>query len=78
MKSSFSRIGAKIWNSFPDSDRALPKYKFKDTLRRRLKDTFIQEDTYVGVCTLVHIFQFNFNHTLFYLRILKYINSLSC
>ena len=33
--------------SIPDSDRALPKYKFKDTLQSRLLDILIQEDTSV-------------------------------
>ena len=56
MKNSFLRIGAKIWNSISGSDRALPKYKFKDTLQSRLLDILIQEDTYAGVRTLVHIF----------------------
>ena len=51
MKNSFSRIGAKIWNSIPDSDGALPKYKFKDTLQSRLLDILIEEDNYVGVRT---------------------------
>ena len=55
MKNSFSRIGAKIWNSIPDSDRVLPKYKFKNTLQSRLLDILIQEDTYiyVGLRTLL-------------------------
>ena len=48
MKNSFSTIGANIWNSIPDSDRALPKYKFKNTPQSRLLDILIQEDTYVG------------------------------
>ena len=56
MKNSFSRTGAKIRNSIPDSDRALPKYKFKNTLQSRLLDILIQEDTYVGVRTLIDIF----------------------
>ena len=56
IKNSLSRIGAKIWNSIPNSDRALPKYKFKNTLQRRLLDILIQEDTYVGVRTLIGIF----------------------
>ena len=56
MKNSFSRIGAKLWNSIPDSDRALPKYKFKGTLQNRLLDILIQEDAYVGVRTLIDIF----------------------
>ena len=41
MKNSFSRIGVKIPNSIPDSDRALPKYKFKNTLHSRLLDILI-------------------------------------
>ena len=56
MKNSFSRIGAKIWNCIPDSNRALPKYKFKNTLQSRLLDILILEDTYVGVRTLIDIF----------------------
>ena len=57
MKNSLSRTGAKIWNSILDSDRALPKYKFiKNTLQHRLLDILIQEDTYVGVRTLIDIF----------------------
>ena len=48
MKNSFSRIGAKKWNSIPGSDRAPPKYKYTGYL--------IREDTYVGVRTLFDIF----------------------
>ena len=51
MKNSFSRIGAKIWNSILDSDRVLPKYKFKNTLQSRLLGILIQEDTNVGLRT---------------------------
>ena len=64
--------------SIPDSDRALPKYKFKNTLQSRLLDILIQEDTYVGVRTLIDIFrkyyffEFNFTQTLFHLPISKY------
>ena len=53
VKNSFSRIGAKIWHSIPDSDRVLPKYKFKNTLQSRLLDILIQEDTDVGLRTLL-------------------------
>ena len=42
--------------SIPDSDRALPKYKFKNTLQSRLLDILIHEDTYVGVRTLIDLF----------------------
>ena len=51
-----SRIGANIWNSIPDSDRAVPEYKFKNTLQCWLLNILMQEDTYVDVCTLVDIF----------------------
>ena len=53
VKNSFSRIGAKIWHSIPDSDRVLPKYKFKNTLQSRLLDILIPEDTCVGLRTLL-------------------------
>ena len=56
MKNSFLRTGTKIRNSIPDSDRALPIYKFKNTPHSRLLDILIQEDTYVGVRTLIDIF----------------------
>ena len=57
LKNSFSSIGAKIWNSIPNSDRALPKsYKFRDILQNRLLDILTQENTYVDVHTLVEIF----------------------
>lgn len=56
MKNYFSRIGAKIRNCIPDSNRSLPKYKFENTLQSRLLDTLILEDTYVGVRTLIDIF----------------------
>ena len=42
--------------SIPDSDRALPKYKFKNTLQSRPLDILIQEDTYVCVGTLIDVF----------------------
>ena len=56
MKNSFLSTGAKIWNSIPHSDCALPKPKFKNILQSRLLNILIQEDTYVGVHTLVQIF----------------------
>ena len=55
MKKSFSRTGAKIWNSIPNSDRALPKYKFKNTPQSWQLDILIQADTHVGVRALIDI-----------------------
>ena len=47
----------------PDSDRALPKYKFKNTLHNRLLDILIL--SYVGVRTLIDIFsKYEFNSYL--------------
>ena len=57
MKNSFSRIGAKIWNCIPDSNRALPKHKFKNTLQSRLLDILILQD-HVGVRTLIGVLFF--------------------
>ena len=59
MKNSFSRIGAKIWNSIPDSYHALLKYKFKNTLQSQLLDILLQEDTCVGMLTLIDILIFS-------------------
>ena len=42
-----------LLNGIPDSDRVLPKYKFKNTLQSRLLDILIQEDTNVGLRTLL-------------------------
>ena len=55
LKNSFSSIGAKIWNSIPNRDHALPKYKFEDILQNQLLDTLTQENTHVAVHTLVEI-----------------------
>ena len=53
LKLSTKQIFSENWrwvpmNGIPDSDRALPKYKFKNTPQSRLLDILIQEDTYVG------------------------------
>ena len=34
LKHSFSRFGARIWNSIPQSIRLLPKHKFKASLHQ--------------------------------------------
>ena len=40
-----------MWNSVPNSDRALPKYQFKDILLNQQLDILTQENTYVAVNT---------------------------
>ena len=53
LKLSTKQIFSENWrwvpmNGIPDSDRALPKYKFKNTPQSRPLDILIQEDTDVG------------------------------
>ena len=40
-----------MWNSVPNSDRALAKYQFKDILLNHKLDILTQENTYVVVHT---------------------------
>ena len=70
MKNSFSRIGVKMWNSIPDSESALAKYKFKNTLQSRLLDSIlIQEDTFVGVrALLTYLVNIKFSVLYYYMR----------
>ena len=67
MKNSFSRIGVKISNSIPDSDRSPAKYKFKNTLHSRLLDILI-----LMLACVLSVVSMNFTHTLFHLPIFKY------
>ena len=53
---SFSRLGAKIWNSIPLELRKLPKYNFKRKMQDLLFHILIKEDDYVGIPTLVSEF----------------------
>ena len=54
LKHSFPIIGARIWNSIPQSIRILPKHKFKDSLHQLLLRILELEDTYVDTPTLVN------------------------
>ena len=54
LKHSFSRFGARIWNSIPQSIRLLPKHKFKASLHQLLLHILELEDTYVDTPTLIH------------------------
>ena len=49
LKNSFSSICANIWKSIPNSDHALPKYKFKDILQNQPLDILTQENSYVAM-----------------------------
>ena len=47
LKYSFSRFGARIWNSVPQSMRVLPEHKFKASLDQVLLHILELEDTYM-------------------------------
>ena len=50
-KYSFSRFGARIWNSIPQRIRVPPKHKFKASLHQLLLES---EDRYVDTPTLIN------------------------
>ena len=54
---SFSRQGAKIWNSIPQELRKLPKCVFKKNIQNRLLQALMEEDDYVGTSFLIDKFQ---------------------
>ena len=54
LKHSFSRFGARIWNSIPQSIRVLPKHKFKASLHQLLLHILELEDTYVDTPSLIN------------------------
>ena len=47
LKYSFSRFGARIWNSVPQSMRVFPEHKFKASLDQLLLHILELEDTYM-------------------------------
>ena len=50
---SFSRLGAKIWNSIPQELRKVPKFVFKANLQNQLLEVLMEEDDYVGIPFLI-------------------------
>ena len=50
---SFSRLGAKIWNSIPQELRKVPKFVFKANLQNRLLEVLMEEEDYVGIPFLI-------------------------
>ena len=59
---SFSRQGAKIWNSIPQELRKVPKFVFKANLQNRLLEVLMEEDDYVGIPFLIKKFQKKFQN----------------
>ena len=54
LKYSFSRFGARIWNSIPLSVRVPPKHKFKASSHQFLLYILELEDTYIDTPTLIN------------------------
>ena len=52
-KNSFSIVGAKIWNSIPESYRSLPKHIFKKKIQALLFATLGSLDSYADTSTLI-------------------------
>ena len=52
LKNSFSRIGAKIWNSVLHGFKKLSKHYLKKKLHEAILKVLSPEDTYVDVSTL--------------------------
>ena len=57
VKNSFSRLGARIWNSTPICLCSLLKCKFKRLLHRQLLNILMRENTNVDVHTLIDKFR---------------------
>ena len=52
-KNSFSIVGAKIWNSIPESYRGLPKHIFKKKIQALLFETLETLDSYADISALI-------------------------
>ena len=52
-KNSFSIVGAKIWNSIPESYRSPPKHIFKKKIQALLFVTLETLDSYADTSTLI-------------------------
>ena len=50
---SFFIVGAKIWNSIPESSRRLPKHKFKKKIKTSLFETLESLDSYADTSTII-------------------------
>ena len=50
-KSSFSRLGAKLWNEIPTKLRTLSEHKFKFNIRASLLNILETDDTYFVIPT---------------------------
>ena len=59
MRSSFLRVGPKIWNSLPSDMRNLPKSTFRKKIRNKLFEILSKSDDYLEITEIMHQLKFN-------------------
>ena len=53
---SFSRVGVRLWNSIPFSNRKSSKHTFKKKIRNSLFSMLQNEESYLGIERAIQIF----------------------
>ena len=56
MLDSFTRIGAKIWNSISPSIKLLSRTKYRKVIKSLIEDFLLSDDDYVEVPHLIELF----------------------
>ena len=59
MRSSFLRVGPKIWNSLPSDMRNLPKSTFRKKTRNKLFEILSKSDDYLAITEIMHQLKFD-------------------
>ena len=59
MRSSFLRVGPKLWNSLPSDMRNLSKSTFRKKIRNELFDILSKTDNYLEINEILHQLKFN-------------------
>ena len=59
LRSSFLRVGPKIWNSLPSDMRNLPKSTFRKKTRNKLFEILSKSDDYLEITEIMHQLKFN-------------------
>ena len=59
MRSSFLRVGPKIWNSLPSDMRNLPKSTFRKKIRNKLFEILSKSDDFLEITEIMHQLKFN-------------------
>ena len=76
-KNSFSIVGAKIWNSIPESYRRLPKHIFKKKIQALLIIVTLETlDSYADISTLISEIKrhLRYNSIIIYMLFLHFLS----